>query len=99
VRSAPSFPLKLRSLSRDREQHLGVEGSCKIPIDISCSEMLYKSNSHSATVAPLYNSPNQDFGSEIVECFENVELDSDPGLNFIVVACLPSVCIWMSHTI
>lgn len=99
VRSAPSLPLKIKSLSRDRKQHLGVEVSCKIPIEGSCSEMLYKLDSYSATFAPLYNSPNQDLGSEIVECFENMELDSDPDLNFLVVACLPSVCIWMSHRI
>lgn len=48
--------------------------------------MLYKLDSHSATFVPLYNSPNQDLGSEIVEYFENMELDSDPDLNFLVVA-------------
>lgn len=94
-RSAPSLPLRLRSLSRDREQHLGVEGSCKIPTDGSHSEMLCKLDSRSAALAPLYNSPNQDLGSEIVECFENTELDSDADLYFLEVACLPSVCIWM----
>lgn len=99
MRSAPSLPLKLRSLSRDRERHLGGEGSCKIPTDGSCSEMLHKSHSHSAALAPLYNSLNQDLGSEIVEGFENMELDSDPDLSFLAVACLPSVCIWMSHRI
>lgn len=99
VRNAPFLPLKLRSLSRGREQHLDVEGSCKIPIDGSCSETLYKLDSHSATLAPLYDSPNQDLGSEIVECFENMDLDSDPDLNFLVVACLPSVCIWMARRI
>ena len=56
-------------------------------------------DSHSATLTPLYNSSNQDPGPESMEFFENMELDSDPNLNFLAVACLPSVCIWLSHRI
>lgn len=99
MRTAPSLCLEFRPLSRDREQRLSVEGLCKIPTDDSCSEMLYKLDSYSASLAPLINSPNQDLGSEIVEHFEKRELGSDSDLNFLVLACLPFVCIWMSHRI
>lgn len=99
MRTAPSLCLELRPLSREKERRLSVEGLCKIPTDNSCSEMLYELDSYFASLAPLFNSPNQDFGSEIVEHFEKMELGSDPDLNFLVVACLPFVCIWMSHRI
>lgn len=81
------MPLELRSLSRDREQHLGVEGWCKIPTDGSHPEVLYKLDSHSATLAPLYNSPNQDLGSEIVECSRS-RCEFPRG-------CLSSVCLYL----
>lgn len=99
MRTAPSLCLELRPLSRDREQHLSVGRLCKIPTDDSCSEMLYKLDSCFASLAPLFNTPSQDFGSEIVEHFEKMELGSDPDLNFLGVVSLPFVCIWMSHRI
>lgn len=90
----PSLPSKLRFLFRDRE-HLAAEGMCKIPAEVHVWRC-WINQSHSATLAPFYNSPKQDLGAEVVEWSKKMELDSDPDLNFLVVACLPSVCIWMS---
>lgn len=94
VSSTLSLPLKLRFLFRDRG-HLGAEGSHKICVEIHVWRC-WINQSHSATLAPFYNSPKQDLGAEVLESYKKMELDSDPDLNFLVVACLPSVCIWMS---